>query len=86
MLTNSMNYKEINGGMCMLAQYLWVKWVGMIIKATVYMGVLLLIFFSMEKSFNITFSYLSILLGGIIFLIIAEIVKYRKWLQNGANF
>lgn len=70
----------------MLAQYLWVKWVGIIIKDSIYICILLLIIFSVDKLFNITFSSLYILLGGIFYIIISEIMEYRKWLRNGATF
>ncbi|MBU9722745.1 MULTISPECIES: hypothetical protein [Bacillaceae] len=69
----------------MLAQYLWAKWVGIIIKNSIYIGIVLLAFYGVEKLFNTTFNYLTLLLGGLISLIILEIIEYKKWLRNGAT-
>ncbi|OIJ20121.1 hypothetical protein BKP45_10055 [Anaerobacillus alkalidiazotrophicus] len=70
----------------MLAQYLWVKWVEIIFMNSIIMVFVMLVFFSIEKLLNITFSYGLLFICGIFPLIFAEIFKYKKWLRNGGTF
>jgi len=65
----------------MITEYVFTKSGEIIVRNGLLIGIVFLIFFSLEKLFNFTFSLGYVVLGAICYCIIAELFKYRKWLH-----